>query len=192
MPMTKAPLLLASLLLGAASCSSSENTTGSEMDAVGLMFASAEPPQEVDIMNYTILSTQVAGGGAVSPEQVASLPEKGYSTIINLQFEREDGVIAERDAAEAAGLTYVSVPVGGSDFTLEHAKQVSDAIAASSGHVLLHCRSGGRVSAIWALTRAIDEGLTPEQAGRVAAEEGCRPIPESMVNRVMTELQNAR
>jgi len=192
MSMTKVSLLLASLLLCAASCSNSETATGSEMNTVGFMFSSAEPPQEVDIMNYTILSTQVAGGGAISPEQVASLPGKGYSTIINLQFEREDGVKAEIAAADAAGLTYVSVPVGGDDFTLEHAKQVSDAIAASSGHVLLHCRSGGRVSAVWALTRAIDEGLTPSEAGRVAAEEGCRPIPESMVNRVVTELQDAR
>ena len=162
------------------------------METLGFLFDSETPPEEVDIMNYTILSTQVAGGGAVSPEQVASLPGKGYSTIINLQFEREDGVKAEIAAANAAGLTYVSIPVGGGDFTLEHAKQVSEAIAASSGHVLLHCRSGGRVSAVWALTRAIDEGLTPSEAGRVAAEEGCRPIPESMVNRVMTELQDAR
>ena len=162
------------------------------MNTVGSLFTSVEPPAEVDIMNYTILSTQVAGGGAVTAEQVATLPGKGYSTIINLQFEREAGVKAERAAADAAGLTYVSVPLGGGDFTLEHAKQVSDAIAASSGHVLLHCKSGGRVSAVWALTRAIEEGLTPEQAGQVAAEEGCRPIPESMVNRVMTELQDAR
>jgi len=190
--MSKASLLLASLLLFAASCSSSENSAGQATTTIDSVFHSTEPPQEIDILNYTILSNQVAGGGAVSAEQVASLPEKGYSTIINLQFEREDGVKAEIAAAEIAGLTYVSIPVGGGDFTLEHAKQVSEAIAASSGHVLLHCRSGGRVSAVWALTRALDEGLTPEEAGRVAAKEGCRPIPESMVSRVVTELQNAR
>jgi uncharacterized protein (TIGR01244 family) len=162
------------------------------MQTVDSLFDSAVPPQAIDIMNYTILSTQVAGGGAITAEQVTTLPDKGYTTIINLQFEGEDGVKEEMAAADAAGLTYVSVPLGGADFALEHAKQVSGAIAASSGHVLLHCRSGGRVSAVWALMRAIEEGLTPEEAGRVANEEGCRPIPESMVNRVVTELRSAR
>lgn len=190
--MTKASLLLAFLLLCAASCSSSEAASDSDMLTVGSLFTSEAPPQEVDIRNYTILSTQVAGGGSITPEQVASLPGKGYTTIISLRFERENGVVAEMAAADAAGLTYVSIPVGGGDFTLEHAMKVSEAIQASSGHVLFHCASGGRVSAVWALTRAIDEGLTPSEAGRVAAEEGCRPIPESMVNRVMAELQAAR
>ncbi|MFK5955310.1 MAG: protein tyrosine phosphatase family protein [Planctomycetota bacterium] len=190
--MSKASLLLASLLLFATSCSSSENTTSSEPQTTGFLFDSEEPPQEVAIMNYTILSTQVAGGGAITAEQVATLPEKGYSTIINLQHEDEDGVKDEIAAAEAAGLTYVSVPVGGGDFTLEDAKLVSDAIDASSGHVLFHCRSGGRVTAVWALTRAINEGLSPEEAARVASEEGCRPIPESMIDRVAQEVRDAQ
>ena len=161
------------------------------MQTLGFLFQTDELPHEVDIMNFTILSTQVAGGGAISAEQVSTLPEKGYTTIINLRSEREDGVKAEMAAADAAGLTYVSVPVGGGNFTLEHAKQVSDAIAASSGHVLFHCASGGRVSAVWALTRALNEGLSPEDAGRVAAEEGCRPIPDGMVDRVVKEVQAA-
>ncbi|MDA0667402.1 MAG: protein tyrosine phosphatase family protein [Planctomycetota bacterium] len=190
--MSKAILLLASLLLGAASCSSSEIPTGHERPTVGSLFDSEVPPQEVDIRNYTILSNQVAGGGAISAEQVATLPSKGYTTIINLRFEHEDGVKEEMAAADAAGLTYVSIPVSGSDFTLGHAKRVSDAIAASPGHVLFHCASGGRVTAVWALTRAIEEGLSPEEAARVANEEGCRPIPEPMVHRVVTELQAAR
>lgn len=163
-----------------------------ETQAMHSSFHSSALPGTVDIRNYTILSNQVSGGGAITAEQVATLPDMGYTTIISLRFDRESGVEAEIAAADAAGLTYVSVPVGGSSFTLEHGKQVSDAIAASSGHVLLHCASGGRVSAVWALTRAIDEGLSPEEAGRIANEEGCRPISEGMVNRVVAELQAAR
>lgn len=196
-------LLLLLPILSFAACSSSEPAQESnaadvpylsDIPMIGSLFMedTMEPPTMVDIPNYTILSHKVAGGGFVTPEQVASLPGKGYTTVINLQFERESGVAAEIAAAGAAGLQYVSVPVGGGDFTLEHAKQVSDAIAEAPGHVLLHCRSGGRVSAVWALTRALDEGLTPDEAAKVAAEEGCRPIPDGMVERVRTELQEAR
>lgn len=152
----------------------------------------AELPSMVDIPNFTILNEQVSGGGYITADQVATLPAKGYTTIINLRHDGERGVAEEVAAAERAGLHYVSVPVGGGDFTLEDAKKVSDAIAAAPGHVLLHCASGGRVSAVWALTRALDEGLTPGEAAHVAQEEGCRPIPESMVERVRTELLETR
>ncbi|MGB0952515.1 MAG: beta-lactamase hydrolase domain-containing protein [Planctomycetota bacterium] len=196
-------LLLLLPLLSFAACAGSEPAPEagagdvpylSDIPMLGSFFMedAMDTPTMVDIPNYTILSQQVAGGGFITAEQVATLPGKGYTTVINLQYERESGVAAEIAAAEAAGLQYVSVPVGGGNFTLEHAKQVSDAIAQAPGHVLLHCRSGGRVSAVWALTRALDEGLTPEEAAVVAAEEGCRPIPESMVERVRTELREAR
>lgn len=196
-------LLLLLPLLSLAACAGSEPAAAptdgdtpflSDLPLLGTLFEGQEmeAPSMVDIPNYTILSRQVAGGGYVTADQVATLPGKGYTTIINLQFERESGVAAEIAAAEAAGLQYVSVPVGGSNFTLEHAKRVSDAIADAPGHVLLHCRSGGRVSAVWALTRALEEGLTPEEAAKVAAEEGCRPIPDSMVDRVRQELVEAQ
>lgn len=201
--MRKTSLLLLLPVLALAACAGSEPAPEphdgsvpylSDIPMLGSLFQDGHDtlPTMVEIPNYTILSPKVAGGGYVTAEQVASLPGKGYTTIINLQYERESGVAAEKSAAEAAGLQYVSVPVGGSNFTLEHAKRVSDAIAQAPGNVLLHCRSGGRVSAVWALTRAIDEGLTPNEAATVASEEGCRPISERMVDRVRAELEAAR
>ncbi len=176
--MTKSLWLLPILLCSLLACAGSSTSQAK----------SSTPPAPVDILNFSVLSSKVAGGGAVSAAQVAELPAKGYTTIINLQFPTEDGVAAEIAAAQNAGLQYVSIPVDSSSFTYEDGKQVADAIAASEGHVLLHCRSGGRVSAVWAISRAIEEGLSPEEAARVAAEEGCRPIPESMVERVRSEV----
>ena len=146
------------------------------------------PPALLDIPNFAVLNGKVSGGGFVTPEQVASLPGLGYTTIINLQHEREPGVQAEMAAAEAAGITYVSIPVSGGTFTLADAHAVALAIDANPGHVLFHCRSGGRVSAVWALTRAINESLSPEEAMQVAAHEGCRPLPDSMIQRVGAQL----
>jgi uncharacterized protein (TIGR01244 family) len=145
-------------------------------------------PASLDIPNFTILTGKVSGGGLISAEQVAELPAKGYTTIINLQNENEPGVKEERAAAEAAGITYISIPCSGSNFTLEDGHAVAIALAQNPGHTLFHCRSGGRVSAVWALTRAIVEGLDPEEAADVAANQGCRPIPDRMVQRVVSEL----
>lgn len=145
-------------------------------------------PASLDIPNFTILTGKVSGGGLISAEQVSKLPAKGYTTIINLQNEYEPGVKEERAAAEAAGLNYISIPVSGGNFTLEDGHAVAMALAQNPGHTLFHCRSGGRVSAVWALTRAIVEGLDAEEAADVAANEGCRPIPQGMVDRVASEL----
>lgn len=146
------------------------------------------PPAALDILNFTVLDGKVAGGGAISAEQVATLPSLGYTTIINLQYERESGVKAEIAAAEAAGITYISIPLSGGTFTLTDAHTVAMALEANPGHVLFHCRSGGRVSAVWALTRAINEGLSPQEAMHVAANEGCRPLPDFMIQRVGAQL----
>lgn len=187
--MRTATLLLATLAALPAACSSPQPAPV-QMESLPLLVTLFEDqvPTPIDIPNFTILSEDVGGGGAITAEQVAALPGQGYATIINLQFERESGVKAEAAAARRAGLHYVSIPMGGRDFTLEDAHLAWSAVQQAPGNVLLHCRSGGRVSALWALMRAIDEGLSPEEAMDVAANEGCRPIPDSMVRRVGEQL----
>lgn len=153
-------------------------------------FQGAGPAKAVQIPNFTILSNQVAGGGYIQADQVAELPEKGYTTIINLRYPTERGVAEEAAAAHEAGIAYYSFPVSGGDFTLETADAIRKVIAEQEGHVLLHCASGGRVSAVWGLVRALDEGLPPEEAARVSNEEGCRPIPQSMQDRVRDQARS--
>jgi len=193
--MQKQLLLLPVLLFGAA-CSSipgfgSEPTETSESAMVSSKMATdpdPAPPASLQIPNFTVLTGKVAGGGFITAAQVSALPAMGYTTIINLQAPNEPGVQAEIAAAQAAGLNYISIPVSGNGFTLEDAHAVAIALEQNPGHTLLHCRSGGRATAVWALTRAISEGLEPKEAMFVAANEGCRSIPESMIHRVGAEL----
>jgi uncharacterized protein (TIGR01244 family) len=146
---------------------------------------------QLNIVNFTALSNQVAGGGALSASLVAEMPAQGYTTIINLQHPKEDGVAEEEEAANGAELDYVNIPMGGLDFTYEQAQAVVDIVNDADGLVLIHCRSGARVSAIWALAQAIDQNLTSEQAADIARNHGCREIPESMVQRVVELINSA-
>ncbi len=191
----KTQLLLLPTLVFCASCSSfpgfdsgNDGAASAEVNVPVATDPDPAPPALLDIPNFTVLNGKVAGGGKISAAQVAQLPDLGYTTIINLQFEREDGVKEEVAAAAAAGLNYVAIPLSGSTFTLSDAHAVAMALDKYPGHTLFHCRSGGRVSGVWALTRAINEGLSVEEAMAVAANEGCRPIPESMVERVGDQL----
>lgn len=137
------------------------------------------------IVNYAALSDSVVGGGALDAKVVATLPGLGFSTIINLQHPEEDGVAAEVEAATAARLDYINLPMGGLDFTREQAVAVAAAVNDAKGFVVLHCRSGARVTAVWALSQAIDQGLNADEAADIARNHGCREIPESMVQRVV-------
>jgi len=137
------------------------------------------------IVNFAVLSDNVAGGGVLSVDVVSTLPGLGYSTIINLQHAEEDGVAAEEEAVIAADLEYLHLPMGGLDFTREQAVAVANAVNNAEGAVLIHCRSGARVTAVWALAEAIDKGLSAEGAADIARNHGCREIPESMVQRVV-------
>ena len=170
-------LLSTLILLG--SCALPEFMGGGETTAQDTMV------NTLPIVNFAVLSDNVAGGGVLSVDVVSTLTGLGYSTIINLQHAEEDGVAAEEEAVIAAGLEYLHLPMGGLDFTREQAVAVADAVNNAEGTVLIHCRSGARVTAVWALAKAIDKGLNAEGAADIARNHGCREITESMVQRVV-------
>lgn len=77
------------------------------------------------------------------------------------------------EAAEVAalGMQYVSLPIaGGDDVTFENAAALDKILADTDGPVLLHCASGNRVGALFALSAKL-AGATNEEAlaaGKVA------------------------
>ena len=65
------------------------------------------------VVNFARLDTTVACAGAIKPEAIPELKQRGYKVIINLQApeERDVDVAAESAAAQAAGINYVHVPL---------------------------------------------------------------------------------
>lgn len=88
--------------------------------------------------------------------------------IINNRFDREEPAqpasAAEEDAARAAGLAYVHIPVTSTDMTDEIVWRFKNAIDHAPGPVLAHCRSGARSFYLWLLSTALDEYGGPTMA----------------------------
>ena len=147
-------------------------------------------PEPLPIPYFKTLSEKVSGGGVVTPKVIREMKSLGYTTIINLQHPAEDGVSQEVEAANKEGINYYSIPMGGLDFTITDALAANKIISESTGDVLLHCKSGGRVSALWGLCRGLSQGLSPDDAANVARNQGCHEIPESMVQRVWALLDD--
>ena len=124
-------------------------------------------PDTVDgslIVNYVVAGPGVAGAGQPSSAGLARLKELGFRTVVNLRVEGESGYVDEKAILEAQGLRYVHVPLTAStlsDADVQAVRAVLDDAAA--GPVLIHCTSGNRVGAVWAVIQG-RRGKTADEA----------------------------
>jgi uncharacterized protein (TIGR01244 family) len=113
--------------------------------------AAAGIPETLDATNYRRLSPSLAVAGSPSRDALESLKAAGFKTAIDLRNPTE-GVASAREAVEAQGLKFVSVPVSPGTFSLDDVKKV-EAVLKDQGAapVFLFCASGNRVGAALAV-----------------------------------------
>ena len=129
-----------------------------------------------EIPNYRVVRPGLATGGKLSPDALDHLKTKGFKTVVDLRTEAE-GTAAEKQAVEAQGLRYVSVPISAATFSAADvaavAKVLNDPAAAP---VLLHCASANRVGAVWAVLQ-VQQGRSLEEAEAAGQEIGLTARP---------------
>ena len=111
-----------------------------------------------------IVTPDFAVAPQLDPGDMAGAAQRGFKVVIN---NRPDGeapgqpTTAEMEqAAKAAGLSYVHIPVRGGPGPHE-VQEVRDVIDGAPGPVLAFCRSGTRSIITWSLGQA--EGGMPSQ-----------------------------
>ena len=106
----------------------------------------------------------------ISPADVADAAALGVRLIINNRPDGEapgqptDAEIAA--AARAAGIAFVSIPVGGAGVSDAHLDSFDGAVSECDGPILAYCRTGTRSTIVRALARA----RAGENAGAIMAE----------------------
>jgi uncharacterized protein (TIGR01244 family) len=90
----------------------------------------------------------------------------------------EGATIAE--AAAAAGIDYVAIPVTHAGFAEHQVTAMAEALARAQGPVLAYCRSGTRSTLLWALAEA-KAGRDPKELARQAAAAGYDLAPVRQV-----------
>lgn len=144
-------------------------------------------PEKLDAPNYRRLSPSLAVSGKPSKEALASLKEAGFRTAIDLRQPTE-GVTSAREAVEAQGLKFVSVPVSPDTFTIEDAKKV-DAVLSDqkAAPVFLFCASSNRVGGVVAVLERM-RGRSKEEALAEGRKAGLKsPAMEKAALRVMDQ-----
>jgi uncharacterized protein (TIGR01244 family) len=97
---------------------------------------------------------------------------QGFTTIVNNRPDGEDpnqlGSVAEEEAARAAGLGYVHIPVTSTGMTEDDARLFKETIEQAPGPVVAHCRSGARSFYLWVLSGDLDSHTDAELLAKAA------------------------
>lgn len=147
--------------------------------ALGLASCASTPPLSqadlaaLEIGNPQIIGQGVVTGGQPSASDLKVLKQRGFGTIINLRTAGEDLGFDEAAEAKALGLTYVSIPVSvGEGLDVETAVKLRAALAQSNAPTLVHCGSGNRVGALYAIGAYHLDGASLESALEVGRKAG--------------------
>jgi uncharacterized protein (TIGR01244 family) len=106
-------------------------------------------------------------GPQLVPEHMPLIAEKGVKVVINNRPDGEQSgqpsAETMRQAAEAAGLAFYSLPVTGPTLNADTIKQTKKILDKGQGPVLAYCASGMRCSLVWALVQICEEGAASEE-----------------------------
>lgn len=128
--------------------------------------------QQLDLPNARAVAEGLVSSGQPTPVQLEAAAQAGVKTIVNLCAPGECGW-DEGAVVERLGMHYVAIPVcGAPDVTPANAAKLHAVVADKANYpMVIHCGSGNRVGALYALSTFHNEGCTLEEAienGRLA------------------------
>ncbi len=130
---------------------------------------SSQPPQPSieGVRNYTKVDATIGCAGATDPRALAAVATLGYKAVLNLREASEDGAAIDesREAAEAAGLTFIHLPFKGSAPDPKVADEFLKVVVTTTYQPLfINCGSANRVGALWLIKRMLVDHWSEEKA----------------------------
>ncbi len=126
----------------------------------GPIWTTHRKPRKYNFMDIRQISPNYAVSPQIDPEDVQTIAASGFTTII---CNRPDAEIPPshhadviKNLAEAAGLTFVELPITHAGLSQDMVAQQRAVIDASDGPTFAYCASGTRCSIVWSLGQAGD------------------------------------
>src|SRR5262245_56041395 len=115
----------------------------------------------MSIPNLRQVESSVWSAGQPAADDWSSLSAAGIRAVVNLRGAEEQPGFDEATAVRANGLDYHEFPVRSpADFSPERVTAFAELLAQlRPGGVLVHCGSGNRVGAMFALARGREPGV---------------------------------
>lgn len=116
-------------------------------------------------------------GGQPTAQHLARLKDAGCQVVLDIRDPMESRPFRTPQEIHAAGLEYVSIPVGHAGVPQETFAQVRETVrglVAAGRATLFHCASGNRVGGTMIPFLMIDRGLSEDEAVMEAMKMGTR------------------
>ena len=145
-----------------------------------------EPAPLIDIRNAYRAFPGILTGGQPSSAQLHAAKQAGYKTIVNLRPEYEHRGQVEEASVKTAGMLYIHIPVAGAEgISFKNSELLREALADINNYpIMVHCASGNRVGALFALDAFRHNKLTTEQAIAVGHKSGLTGL-EAVVRKII-------
>ncbi len=131
----------------------------------------------LDIPNCCTPGVGLCTGGRPQPRDLEAAQAKGVRRVINLCPHSEDPGYDEPALVAKLGMEYVNIPIAGpADLTRDNARKLAEALAGGQGAMLVHCASGNRVGALFALKAHYLDGRSIEDALADGRAHGLRAM----------------
>lgn len=142
--------------------------------APGLVLGGEAETPKIEILNARTPLPGVLSGGQVTQEQLAEAAAAGYRTVVSLRMPEELQEWDEPSTVEGLGMRFVSLPIAGAEgITPENAKKLAALLDEKELRpMVLHCGSGNRIGALFALIAFDLEGKDAESALQVGKDAG--------------------
>jgi uncharacterized protein (TIGR01244 family) len=126
----------------------------------------------------------ITAAGQPNEEGLRELAESGYAAVIDLRTEGENRGMDEKALVESLGLEYISLPIAGkAAISYDNAGKLDQILDRYDEPVLVHCGSGNRVGALFAL-RAKMKGASDEDALEAGRSAGMTSLEETVRSRL--------
>ena len=109
-------------------------------------------------LHFKWLSDNLAAAGQIAPADLPAIAAHGFKTVINNRPDGEGGPAQPtsaqiQQAAEAAGLKYVYLPVISGQLTPQQVVDMAATLKTASTPVFAFCRSGARTEHLFHLAK---------------------------------------
>lgn len=148
--------------------------------------ASAGEPPVPELMNRAQPEPNLVIGGQPKPMDLAHAAQAGIEVVVNLRGESEAVDFDQAGLIKALGMRYVQLPISGADDLSRDNVAAFGEILEDLGDrpVLMHCASGNRVGALFALHAGLFEGKDTEAAIEYGRERGLGNLDEEVRRRL--------
>jgi uncharacterized protein (TIGR01244 family) len=132
---------------------------------------------QLNIPNFLNPSADISTGGRARPVDLQDAQNQGLKTIINLCPISEDPGFDEAALVASLGMKYLNIAVAGpADLTADKARELDQALKQHGGPTLVHCASGNRVGALFALRAFHVDGAGIEDALAIGRAHGLKAM----------------